>query len=331
MMRMKFAFGLTVAVVATLAAVSAPACEGPASACAPAAPTCHGGCVASRGGAALPYQQWRLETLLTRARAQLNAGKVAEALVSLRRAQDIGLWDGRLQSLLGEVYLRQEEWQQAAMALRRATGSETDRRRLAQALTATGLERLDWGRQEDALRLWNEALVADPGYAPAHNALGIAHLRTKEAGPAEARFRRATELDHNLSAAWSNYGVALLAQGRLEGAEAATLKALALAPDDATALSNLAFIRFERGETREAVELWRRSVELNGALADAWAGLGVGLWRLGEDQVAARRAYNRAVVRDRDYLNIAVMASRHFWPPAALETATEIIRARAAP
>ena len=328
MMPRKFAVALLPAVALSLLAVAANACDAPR--CGPAAHACCPPLAPPWGGQMLQYQEWRLETLLTRARDQLTAGKVDDALVSLRRAQDIGLWDGRLQSLLGEVYIRQGRWQDAAVALRRATGSETDRRRLAQALTETGYDRRERGKTDDAMRLWTEGLAADPRYTPLHSALGSAHLRDGDADLAEARFRRATELDAASSAAWANYGLALLVQEKLEGAEAATRKALALAPDDPMTLNNLAFIRFERGQTSEAVELWQRSVELNGASADAWAGLGVGLWRLG-DEVAARRAYNRAVVRNRNYLSTAVMVSRHYWPPAAAQAAEEIIRARTAP
>lgn len=329
MMRTKFAVGLPLVVALSLLAGAAHACG--TSPCPRAAPACCRPCPPSWGGPMLPYQQWRLETLLTRARQQLTAGKTPEALVSLQRAQDIGLWDGRLQSLLGEVYISLGQWQDAVVALRRATGSATDRRRLAQALTETGWERLDAGKRDDALRLWNEALAADPVYAPPHSALGVAHLRAGAPDLAETRFRHATELDARSAAAWANYGVALLAQGKLEGAEAATRKALSLAPDDPLTLNNLAFIRFERGETSDAVQLWRLSVSLNGASADAWAGLGVGLWRLGEDPVAARRAYNRAVVRNKDYLSTAAMVARHYWPPAAAQAAEDIIRARTAP
>lgn len=272
------------------------------------------------------YECWRLETLLTRARHQLNVGNVDDALQSLRTAHNIGWWDGRLQSLLGEVYLLQEKWQQAILALRRSTGSETDRRNLAEALTHTGWERYRWGKLDDAMRLWKEAEQNYPTGGLVLSSLGLGYLKQGDLKQAHVYCLRATEEQAAWPGGWFNLGLVCMSQGDLDEAENATRKGLKLAGDDAMGLNNLAFIRFERGDFGQAVELWKRSLDLDGSRADAWAGLGIGHWRAG-DIVAAFRAYKRATVRDKTYLRMADLIADHYWSQGAARAAAELIEA----
>ena len=276
----------------------------------------------------LHRELWRMEVLLTRARHQLDADKVEDALYTCLTGKRIGLWEARLESLLGEVYVRQENWTAAAIALRRSTHGEPDRLNLAEALTGAGWERHNWGMRADAVRLWREAVANAPMDWWAQTSLGLGYLHAGDWRLAEAHCRRAAEADAQAAGAQVNLGLVLYVKRELAEAEKRTREALALQPRFPLAMSNLAFIMFDLGEVEEALSLWQRSLELDGSRADAWAGLGIGRLRSGR-RGEAIDAYRKAAARDKTYRSAEKLVSQHFWSADAAETAAELIEALA--
>lgn len=275
---------------------------------------------------ALYRELWRMEVLLTRARLQLDVGKVADAEESCRAAQAIGLWDARLQSLLGEVRFRQRRWTEAIVALRTSPLGERDQALLADALVMAGWERHDNNQPADALRLWSEAVELSPNHGLALASLGLALLLRGDVAQAVGKCRDATENAPELAFSWGCLGLALHAAGELGPAEAATLRALEKHPDDPVLTSNLAFIALDRGDNEGAVRLWEAALAKDHRLPDAWAGLGVAYWRRG-NQEAGIWAYRNATTRDAIYLSWEKLAARRLWSPAAAVTAGEIVAA----
>ena len=268
--------------------------------------------------------QWRLEILLTRARLQLDAGLVADALQSCVTAQETGLWDTRLQSLLGEVYVRQEKWVNAAVALRRATGSRRDKQLLAEAATELGWERREAGAVDDAVRLWKEAVEADSSSAWAHSSLGLGYLAKRSQKLAETQCRLATELAPDWSGAWGNLGLALYVSGNPAAAETALLKALQLAPNDPVALNNLAFTQLEEGNAADALAIWEKLAGEGVATADQLAGLAIGYLAVGQREKAIA-TFRQATALNSSYLKPDVLASRHYWSAKAITAACELL------
>jgi type IV pilus assembly protein PilF len=86
----------------------------------------------------------------------------------------------------------------------------------AQIHTELGAAYLARGQLGVALEELNEAVRADPRYAPAHNVLGLIYMELREDGKAEKSFRRALELEPGNSDAHNNYGLFLCQRGRVD-------------------------------------------------------------------------------------------------------------------
>lgn len=99
------------------------------------------------------------------------------------------------------------------------------------------------GQARPAIDVLRKLLVAQPRLAPAVNTLARAHVMLNEQAQALHHFERATQLAPHVAAFWSDYGSCLIGVGKPEAAVAAL----------------------------------RRAVELDGGIANAWAGLSTAL------------------------------------------------------
>jgi len=94
-------------------------------------------------------------------------------------------------------------------------------------------------------------------------------------------------------------------------------------PFSATAANNLAFALYDRAEYTAAVQAWNRAINLGkGRAADQWAGLAIGLWKLGQ-MAEAMQAYQQAVALDRAYAHPQKLVEQLIWDSVkaeALET-----------
>jgi len=94
-------------------------------------------------------------------------------------------------------------------------------------------------------------------------ALGAALAQAGRAGPAIAAFERALAIDPTNAAAKANLGTAYLVERDYPKAEAALREALSLDPDVSRAHNALGVIAVETDRPDEAIEHWKRAVELN--------------------------------------------------------------------
>jgi tetratricopeptide (TPR) repeat protein len=104
---------------------------------------------------------------------------------------------------------------------------------------------------------------------------------------------------------WNDYGIGLLLQGDLKGAEAAFLKVTAIEPGYADGWVNVARARIQEGNMNGAEEMLRKALTLNPKLAKTHFFLGTALKSLGRYDEAVehlRAAYER-YPRDRVVLN----------------------------
>jgi len=167
-----------------------------------------------------------------------------------------------------------------------------------------GLLLRDLGRDREAATCFEAAFALLPGFAQAYDNLGA--LRAAHGRPAEAEscHRAALARRSDLAAAWNNLGIALKAQAQAQGwaddALAAWLRAVALAPAMAEALSNLGNEWRERERFAEAGRCHRRALALNPAQAAANNNYGHALQ--GQRRPAeAAHWFRRALVLDPAY------------------------------
>jgi TolB-like protein/class 3 adenylate cyclase len=116
---------------------------------------------------------------------------------------------------------------------------------------------------EDAVM---KALCQAPNYALAHLVLGDLLILSNRAAQGIAECERALALDHNLAGAYAQIGAAKFLTGRATETEAHMNEAFRLSPRDINASRWLLFAgaaKFQLVADDEAVDLWRRSLEVN--------------------------------------------------------------------
>ena len=96
------------------------------------------------------------------------------------------------------------------------------------------------GDAEQAIRLCQQAIAIDPGYAPVYDLLGAAHTRLQHPNEARSAFERSLSFDAHDSTAYTNLGVLELGLGRREQAARHFAEALWLTPDSPVARQGLA-------------------------------------------------------------------------------------------
>ena len=110
-----------------------------------------------------------------------------------------------------------------------------------------------------------KALAICPEYPEALNNMGTYYHRSGNYQKAIQLFRKVTEIDPDFFVGWLNLGGSLLANGQLQQALDAQLRALALHPDDATVNGLTAMSYFRLRRLDEARERFIRVAELDPA------------------------------------------------------------------
>ena len=234
----------------------------------------------------------------------LGVGQVEAALQELREAIRLAPDFPDAHYNLGGALQAQGEVEEAMAAYRRAIELEPE---YGEAHNNLGALLESVGDRANAVPHYRLAVQFVPRQAGAHFNLGSALLADGQRGEAVAAatgaFRRAIELRPNYAEAHGGLGSALLADGQPEAAITEYERALALNPNLARALIELAWLRATASESRlrdavEAIALSRRAMSLVGAdhpvvldtLAAAYASDG----RFDEAIETARQAADRA-------------------------------------
>jgi tetratricopeptide (TPR) repeat protein len=104
---------------------------------------------------------------------------------------------------------------------------------------------------------------------------------------------------------WNDYGIGLLLQGDLKGAEAAFLKVTAIEPAYADGWVNVARARIQEGNMTGAEEMLRKALAVNPSLAKTHFFLGTALKSLGryDEAIQHLRTASSKYPRDRVVLN----------------------------
>jgi len=142
------------------------------------------------------------------------------------------------------------------------------------------------GRMEDALRLFDAAILLAPDAGRAHFCRGNVLLHQGNAQAALEAYMGALALKPDSAAAHYNMGNALVRLGRREEGVAAYQKALALKPDFADAEVALGGALEDLGHLDAAVAHYRRALEIQPGYAGASGNLGGALTALGRQDEA---------------------------------------------
>jgi tetratricopeptide (TPR) repeat protein len=112
-------------------------------------------------------------------------------------------------------------------------------------------------------------------------------------------------LDKSVRERWNDYGIGLLLQGDLKGAEAVFLKVTEMEPEYADGWVNIARARIQEGNMEEAEQVLRKALEVDPNLAKTHFFLGTALKSLGryDEALQETRIAASKYPRDRVVVN----------------------------
>jgi len=183
----------------------------------------------------------------------------------------------------------------AVRAYQRGLAVEPDN---VEILNALGFSYFQQGMNEEAVAAFEKTLAVDPKHVKAHNNMALASLDLGELELAEAHYRESLAIEPQ-AAIHNDLGFVLERQGLTEEAVEQYRKALELDPEFASAHYNLAAYLSRSGEYAEAERHFRAALDVNPSAA-AYTGLGAVLYHQEkvDDAVASLKA---AIEADPDY------------------------------
>jgi len=138
------------------------------------------------------------------------------------------------------------------------------------------------GRLQDAYRLYQTVLAAEPRHAFALNQFGILCHQLGDYEAAVAALQKAVAADKTNPVAHFNLGLAYATLGRDDEAITATLRALKIKPDYAAAETNLGTLKVRGGDAIAAIPHFARALELEPAVVSCYENYAAALLATGD-------------------------------------------------
>ena len=218
-----------------------------------------------------------------------DQGKLDEAIACYRKAIELDPKYARRpqQPRQRPAWIR-ESWTRPSPATARPSNST---RNAPRPTTTSATPCKAQGKLDEAIACYRKAIELDPKYAAAHNNLGIALKDQGKLDEAIACYRKAIELDPKYAEAYNNLGVALVGSGEAGRGHRPLRNAIELDPKNAGIQTNLAWLLATAEDvnlrnSKEAVELAQKAVELEPDIANHRDNLGVAQYRAGDWQGA---------------------------------------------
>ena len=153
------------------------------------------------------------------------------------------------------------------------------------------------GQYAEAETIWRQVLRSDRLNAAAYSNLGLALYEQKKLEEAIRAYREAINLDPKSANAYYDLGLALYEQKKLEEAIRAYREAINLNPKSANAYNGLGNALYEQKKLEEAIRAYREAINLDPKSANAYNGLGNALYEQKKLEEAIR-AYREAINLD---------------------------------
>ena len=246
---------------------------------------------------------------LVLAQALLANGKVDGALAALDQIKPTTIFAGALNELRIET-LQQAGRDEAALTLAKAAASRPDASVNEQLLLGQSYARVKrYSEAADAYeivikRIEGDNRTAKPGQGAASWSLwllyGGALDAAKDWARAKPALERAVALGPEQASALNHLGYAMLERGEnLEEATKLVAKASALRPNDPAITDSLGWAFFKRGQTAEAITILETAVASDPTISETSEHLGDAYWVAGR-RVDARYTWRAALVQAGD-------------------------------
>lgn len=162
---------------------------------------------------------------------------------------------------------------------------------------------------------FNTALIINPRYYQAYNALGVIELNTGNWNKARQYFGRALEVDPNYATAIDNLGTVDYLQGNHDLAQKRFMKAISLNPNSSTAYFHLAQVYDKKSGYSKALDALDHSLRINGNSSVAYNLRGEILKKQG-NEAAAIESFKKSIAlkpeNTKPYVNLAKIYERRF-------------------
>ena len=119
------------------------------------------------------------------------------------------------------------------------------------------------GKNDIALKLYNQVLKIDPNYADAHNNLGVIFQNQMNHEKAKECYEKAIAINPNYADAHNNLGIIYSDLGKNQKAKEYYDKAIVINPDYANAHNNLGNIFQKLGNLQKAKECYEKAIVIN--------------------------------------------------------------------
>jgi len=226
---------------------------------------------------ALPYFEKAVESDSNYAEAWAQTGfcneklgKHAEALEASRRAVTLRPSAESFFNIgLANFYLKQ--YREAAEGYRQAI--KLDPYNAADAYYALGLVYRDWGKPEEEIQAYKQAIRQRPDYTSAYERLGARYFKSRKFPEAIEVFRQLAALKPGDATAPNNMGEAYLELNRLNEALESFRQSIRLKPDFGKAYYNLGKCLLSMGDRDAALEQYNILTNIDGDWAEKLNGL----------------------------------------------------------
>jgi Flp pilus assembly protein TadD len=121
---------------------------------------------------------------------------------------------------------------------------------------------LEKDRVDDAIGYFQTALKLKPDDSGARNNLGFAFFKKGRVDDAIAEYQAALKIQPDAAGVHHNYGLALFKQGRVDEAMSHYQKALEIKPDDAEVHNDIASVLSKTGDEAGAIQHWQKALEI---------------------------------------------------------------------
>ncbi len=245
-------------------------------------------------------------------------GNVDRAIETVRSALQRDPTNAALHATLAEAYVRKysetsdKKWLQLAMDSGRQAAATNDD--LAVAHAALGHALAGSGENSQASAQFERALDLDPLSSPACLGLAKVLFAQHQLPEAEQFYEKAVRLAPEDWTPLTELGIYYYRNARYDDAIAAWRKALPLAPDNVRIMGNLVAGHHMKGEFAEAARMAQRALEID-PNASTWANLGTQRFFQGR-YADAVKAMEKAVELDpQNYLYWGNLGDGYRWSP----------------
>jgi tetratricopeptide (TPR) repeat protein len=192
-----------------------------------------------------------------------------------------------------------------------------------------GLELAAVGRNEEALKHYEQAIMLKPDYTEAYGNLGATLAALGRPNEAMEHYRRALRLRPDFAEIHNTFAAFLAGTGNTDEAIEHYREALRLKPNLIMAHNNLGAVLIGRGQVSEGIEHYRQALRVKPDFASAHNNLALALVGLGSDREAVEH-YREAVRLEPDYAaahnNLAVALAKMGNTAEALEHYRQAVR-----